>query len=442
MKEIQKFIERNKKYIESYTSNIKTNEESVKIVDDFRELVKNRIIAIWGAGCVGRDLINLFREMEISVKIVVDKNAVLVNDCVGEKVYSVDEIKRLPADTILIAACNRNIFEEFQKELRELDSNISEMICGNDLHTLLQSAWCMIKACDINQQIDLKNCYECTVLDNTCNSLCQYLKRINGYKEQKTYRTKNVKMIGYLLSNICTLRCKNCCEKVPYMPHDIRHFVDAETVVKDINKMAEACEFLTLLEFIGGEPFLHPELPRILEEVKKIVNIGMIHIFTNGTVIPTDDLCKSLHNQRITVYLSNYQVSYPENMRKNVDMTVQKLTEYHVQFFFGKKTNWSDFSSYELQCADEEMLIKKFPDCFLHNCNRLMEGKLYVCPHQYSGIMMGEISDSNTLNIYDYSAEELASELEKFKKYAYIDACKYCSMPYDAETVLSGEQLV
>ena len=322
-----------------------------------------------------------------------------------------------------------------------LNSEIDEVICGHDLHILLQSAWCMLKAYDEKQKINLKNCYECTVLDNTCNSLCHYLKRINGYKDEQSYRTKNVKMIGYLLSNICTLRCKNCCEKVPYMPNDIRHFVNADNVIKDIQTLSQACQFLTLLEFIGGEPFLHPELPRILEAVKRIVNIGMIHIFTNGTVIPSDELCKSLENERITVYLSNYQVSYPENLKKNVDITVQKLQQYDVQFFFGKKTNWSDFSSYELQCSDEFMLRKKFPDCFLHNCNRLMEGTLYVCPHQYSGIKIGEIEQKNTLNIYDYSSQELASELEKFKSYEYIDACKYCSMPYDAKTVLSGEQI-
>lgn len=338
MKALHEFINNNKKYIQYFSSNITEKKECDKIITEFKKIVYNRTIAIWGAGCVGRDLVRLFKEINIPVRLVVDKNADIIQECMGEIVYSIEKMKELPSDAIVIGACNRNILEDLVHDLCDLDANVKDMICGHDLHTLLQSAWCMIKAYDKNQVIDLKHCYECTVLDNTCNSLCQYLKRINGYKQQESYRTNSIKMIGYLLSNICTLRCKNCCEKVPYMPHDIRHFVTAETVVKDINKMAEACDFLTLLEFIGGEPFLHPKLPEILDAVKKITNIGMIHIFTNGTVIPSDDLCKSLQNERITVYLSNYQVSYPENMKKNVGMTVQKLTEYQVQFFFGKKT--------------------------------------------------------------------------------------------------------
>ncbi|MCM1217600.1 MAG: radical SAM protein [Lachnospiraceae bacterium] len=435
-------IEKYKDLIGIYSVQIKDRGGADCIIRDFREAFSEKKIILYGAGCVGRDFVLLFSEMNIPIEHIVAKNWMDNKDCCGITVENPEILRRIdqPDEYVLIAACDRKIMPELTSDLEKLGTNFDDMVCGHDIHMLMQSSWCMRKAED-GRNIDLKNCYECTCLDNTCKSLCEYLKRINGFDEAEAEGTERVKMIGYLLSNICTLNCKNCCESVPYMPKETKRFVPGETVIRDIEKMSSACNFLTLMEFIGGEPFLHPELPDILARVLQIRNIGMVHIFTNGTVIPNDALCRELDNDRITVYLSNYQVSYPDQFKDKVMETVNKLEQYHVQYFFGKKQNWNDFSGYELQEEEESQLRRKFPDCFLHNCNRLMDGQLYVCPHQYAGIKLGKLENENTLDIHACSAEELANELEKFKDYPYISACKYCAMPYHAPTVLSGEQL-
>lgn len=439
---VSEVIGKYKDLIGSYSSKIDSVESADNIIKDFRDAFCGKKIILYGAGCVGRDFVLLFSEMGVTIDHIVAKDWKENKTCNGIEVENPDVLCAIenPNEYILIAACNRKIMPEIISDLEMLGVKFGETVCGHDVHMLMQSSWCMVKAGD-GRNINLRNCYECTCLDNTCKSLCRYLKRTNGFDEADAQGTDQVQMIGYLLSNICTLNCKNCCESVPYMPKDIKRFVPRETVLRDIKKMSEACKFLILLEFIGGEPFLHPELPAILKECLTIKNIGMIHIFTNGTVVPSDGLCEELRNERITVYLSNYQVSYPERFKDNVEKTVSKLDQYNVQYFFGKKQNWMDFHSYESQNEEESQLHKKFPDCFLHNCNRLMDGQLYVCPHQYAGIKLGKLANENTIDIHAYSVEKLAEELERFKEYPYISACKYCAMPYHAPTVLSGEQL-
>lgn len=439
---ITEVIGKYKKYIGLYSSMVDTKELAEQIVSDFQCVLREKQIILYGAGCVGRDFVQLFREMGILVAHVAAKNWREAGMCHGIVVENPEVLRQVenPEDYILIAACDRKIMPEICRDIQKLKTSFDHVECGHDIHILLQSAWCMLKSGN-GQKINLRNCYECTCLDNTCKSLCSYLKRMNGYTEETGTGTDKVEMIGYLLSNVCTLKCKNCCESVPYMPENIRHFVPADQVVRDITKMSAACRYLILLEFIGGEPFLHPQLPQILNEVLQIKNIGMIHIFTNGTVVPKDELCRALHNSRITVYLSNYQVSYPQRFKEKVDQTVSVLEACGIQYFFGKKQNWMDFSGYTLQCEDEEKLIRKYPDCFLHNCNRLMEGELYVCPHQYAGIKLGKLDSENVIHIHEYTDDKLAEQLEIFKKYPYIEACKYCTMPYDADVVLSGEQL-
>lgn len=249
-------------------------------------------------------------------------------------------------------------------------------------------------------------------------------------------------MIGYSLGTICTLRCKNCCDFIPYMPANMREFVPTENVIRDIEKIAPACEFITFIEFIGGEPFLHPGFSKILNRVKKIKNIGALDIFSNATVIPSDELCKELANERIAVYLSNYKATLKKQLLDKREETINKLQSYGINFLVGEKMDWKDFSGFELVKTVSES-YQTYDDCFLHNCNRTYDGVLYVCPHQYAGIRLKKLKElpKETIHIHDCTPEELAFEMEAIKRLHAIDACQYCTMPHKAKSVPSGEQL-
>lgn len=418
-----------------------SREEAQRIIDDFKQALAGKKIIFYGAGVVGRVSYLLLKELGMTVEFVVDRNAKDVVFPDEVPVHYPEHLKKcMDGEVQLIATVNRSLYQEILEKLNELDISTENVVCGHEIHMVAQAAWCMLKAYG-SGDIVLKNCYECTNLDNTCNSLNRYLRRKNGF-EDKGQGTQRVRMIGYALSNICSLRCKNCCEMVPYMPPSIRKMTPTKNVIEDIRHLSAACNFLTLLEFVGGEPFLHPGLPEILSAVLEIKNIGVIHIFTNGTVVPGDELCKKLRNERITVYLSNYQVSLPPEKLQLISQTAQKLEKLGISYFFGKKQNWSDFSDFKLAKTDEES-EKAFEACFLHNCNRLQDGRLFICPHQYAGIVLGELQENDeVLHIHDYVPEQLAKELDQLKSLKAIDACRYCRLPFKAKTVLSGEQMM
>lgn len=435
------------KWIETYSANayvykVKdfSKAEAQQIIDDFKQALAGKRVVFYGAGAVGRVSYQLLKELGIAVEFAVDKNAEFAVFPEEVPVYPPEYLKEHMVGNIqLIATVNRNLYQEILNKLNELGIDAKNIVCGHEIHMVAQAAWCMLKAYG-NGNIVLKNCYECTNLDNTCTSLNRYLRRKNEFVD-KGQGTQKVRMIGYALSNICTLQCKNCCELVPYMPTSIKRFTPTENVIKDIRHLSAACNFLTLLEFVGGEPFLHPGLSEILTAVLEIKNIGIIHIFTNGTVLPNDKLCERLKDERITVYISNYQAVLPPEKLQMISQTEIKLKDCGANYFFGKKQSWSDFSDFELVNSDEE-LDEVFEACFLHNCNRLQDGKLFVCAHQYAGVMLGELEEKGeTLCIHDYTPEQLARELERLKALKTIDACRYCRMPFKAKTVLSGEQL-
>lgn len=417
-----------------------------EIVESFKEAISKEKIALWGAGTVGRAFYMLLKELGVPVDYIIDKNGGDINYFPDEReVLAVSDeglCETIQKATLIVATVNNDIFEDVKNDISEKGIR-SRVICGHHLHMVARGALCMSKACHKEKKIILKNCYECTNLDSTCASLNEYLKWLNGFKDEGE-GTKAVRMIGYALGNICTLKCRHCFEAVPYVPADRRRFIPGENVVRDIEKLSSACNFLTLLEFIGGEPFLHPDLPMILNHAMTIKNIGSIHVFTNGTVVPSDELCAALKNERITVYISNYQASLAENLIQKIKETEMKLERYGINYLFGRKQAWLDFSGFDLFSAEEseEELKQRFIDCQFHNCNRLHDGTLYICAHQYAGAAIGKLQEQGeTIKIHEYSVEELGKKLEEMKRMEFIDACRYCPLPYAAKKVPSGEQL-
>ena len=364
-----------------------------------------------------------------------------VADIPGERIISPDNVDwaRLPEDVIVIASMNQNYFGELQASLKARGYRY-EIYEGQTLYASLRSAKCVLDV-ERDKLHDDVDCHDCVIMDNVCvprrdSFIKKYGKDINTGGSDKMW------MIGYILGQYCTLKCKHCCEAIPYYKNSQREFVKADVVIRDIVYMAAACQFLTTIEFIGGEPFLHPELFTILSEVIKIPNVGKVHVFSNGTVTPSDDLCRLLSDERFEVTISNYQITLQDTLRERVRKTTQKLQDAKCNVLIGKRQGWLDFASFDLVCDDEEMVKERYRNCFIHTCNRLHKGILYHCPHEYAGALQGHFdSHEDILHIYDYTTEELSKKLNEYKEKEFFESCKYCKLPYDAEPVISGIQM-
>ena len=123
---------------------------------------------------------------------------------------------------------------------------------------------------------------------------------LDGLPEMQTQHT------CILLEDIldhCNLKCPTCfAESAPARAG----IAPVEAILANIDaKLARENGRLDVLMLSGGEPTLHPELPRILEEVvaRPIVRI-MVN--TNGLTIARDDELLALlarHRERVEVYL-------------------------------------------------------------------------------------------------------------------------------------------
>lgn len=407
------------------------------------ELIKTKKLIIYPAGINGQLIQKTLLENDIKIEYFVDRAFESLKNIKDAPVFDISKLKEVNDDYLVIIAANLETqFEFFNKTALELNPDIN-IIDGKNLNRELKSSKCA-KKLEENIPFDLIECENCGFERQHCSIASSYLKKVGNYQEiENDYRSLRFDWVGYIVSQTCTLKCKHCCEYVPFLSD--KGFSPVETIVKDIKKIAKSSKFLNFVELIGGEPFLHPEIERLITELLKIENIGYIKSFTNGTVVPSDELCEIMKNPRFMLSLSNYEKIATGKLLENIHKTRKKLEEHGIKYLFTTNFEWLDFSSFEVEehKKDPKILMKGFKDCFISICHRVYKGKLYRCPHQYAGIQLGKLKEIpvECIDIHSMDEIELAETLEKFEDLKFINACKHCKLPYYAEPVIAGEQL-
>ena len=136
------------------------------------------------------------------------------------------------------------------------------------------------------------------------------------------------------LTEKCTLNCKHCNMFMPHFSNPKEQ--PLESVLHDIELYFDTVDFVKEMELLGGEPFLYKELPAVMRFVQEVFlgRVGQLNIFTNATIIPSDEVLILMKQLNIHCMISDYsrQVPYQE-----------KLCEFNVNS--GKKSSgWQSIS--------------------------------------------------------------------------------------------------
>lgn len=432
------------KEIDKYDKLTAENERT-EIYQRVAEILKSQEkIVIYGAGAAGKSIYEALKKEEIKIDFFVDKRydeILEYNNCPvksPECLKTINSVKNL-----VIVSVDPQMFLNYKREIIEesiaaLCPECSIICYGRSILNILKYNQCYKK-----NKLNITECINCGAESRGCTIFDKYIR-----KDLKLDDTENVykselfnNYFGYILGQACTLKCENCCEMVPYLKE--HKFVNKDIVISECKRILKATKFLQYIELVGGEPFLHPEIKEILVQLLAIQNAGYIKVFTNGTVIPDDDLCEILKNDRVVVVLSNYMDVVKGKLLNNINTTREIFEHKKIDYIFSYSKTWLDFKSFEEIEKDEEVLRRDFKDCHIANCNRLYKGVLYRCPHQYAGIQLEQLKlkQEECVNINECELNELGKKLDSFTKLEYIDACMHCAMPYNAKEIPAAKQL-
>ena len=409
-------------------------------INELAQELRRKSIVIYPAGYAGQLLGKTLSEHGVSIESYIDRDTDKTLKTESIPILEPQQLSELSDDTVVLVSANLEVMtDRFSKTVRQQNNQLT-ILNGFEINRVLRYSICSKKLAN-QSPFDLIECENCGFERHGCSLCMKYLKRIACSNVlDNEWRSESFDWFGYIVGQACTLKCKHCCEAIPLLKE--HKFVPIDVIIEDVQKVAAASQFLTFVELVGGEPFLHPNYIELVKTLLKIKNIGYIKSFTNGTIVPSRELCKIIKDPRFMLQVSNYEKQAAGKLFENIFETRRILKEQNVKYIFTQNFEWQDFTSFELHNTDEEILKKVFRACPLHNCNRLFNGNLYRCPHQYAGVELGvlEKKEVETININSLDEKSLAKALETFKNVKYIDACRYCSMPFDAPVVSAGIQ--
>lgn len=423
-----------------------TLEEKQKFAIEFMTAIQPLRIVIYGAGAVGRSLLHSLGRKGIRPLFFVDRRWEECGFVDGMALRSPETLREVnTCDTLVIMAINAEVIREFNQEpvenIRKYCPEAAVLYTGIHVNSLLRFADCFDKL-NRGEIFDLAECLDCGAETELCRIYQEYLRRIApGSKRLAKRPSKKFDWFGYIMGQHCSLKCKDCCECVPYFENPV--FSEAGVILSDCEKIAASCSFIRYIELVGGEPFLHPQFRQVLEGLLRIENVGYIKVFTNGTVVPQRSLLEFIKNPRIVIDISNYTAQAKGRLLENIYRTMNLLNENGIRYVYSESKEWTDWGGFHDRGRTEEDVRNNASHCFCYNCHRAFQGKLFRCPHQYAGIQQGKMKliEGEYVDLNCGLPEELARKLDAFEELPFTDGCRRCDMPFDCPVVPAGIQL-
>jgi organic radical activating enzyme len=234
------------------------------------------------------------------------------------------------------------------------------------------------------------------------------------------------------LTTACTLRCKHCNNLIPML--EKRH-VSLDRVLSNIRKVVDSVDRIIILELIGGEPFLYPDLERVLDEVAKYEKIMEVEVTTNGTIVPKEAVIQKLKNGKVYVKISNYAAS-------------SRISELESTFFYNNVRNkvfnnleWIDSGGIEKRNKGIDELRDNFCNCYpSYLCKTLFDGKIYQCARSASLYDLGVIASPKGYIDID-TCSDLGGAIKEFWLRCEDEACDYCEATDESRKIPPAEQM-
>ena len=254
------------------------------------------------------------------------------------------------------------------------------------------------------------------------------------------YKKITIPYMDFSITTLCSLSCKDCTEWIPYLKE--KKIFSFDEIKKWLDNLFNNIEYVCFITILGGEPFLNPELYKIVKYLlylQSVGYIGYIRIVTNGTIVPKDNVIKLLSESDVLVNISDYK-----NTGNNIKKLVEIFNQNNVKYFYANDFKWTDLGRPNgKKKLSYEQLSYYFETCFIKDCALFIEGKLYHCGRTYIVEKNGwdnpkdnEMIDFNT----KYSKESIINKILLFYSKTMLSTCAYCNEPQNSKPIESAIQ--
>lgn len=189
-----------------------------------------------------------------------------------------------------------------------------------------------------------------------------------------------------IVTERCTLNCVACSNCMPFFTRPADYSL--EQLVHASQRLAGAVDFIGNLSVSGGESFLYKDLGKLLSRLDAIENITSLQVFTNGTLVPSEELVRLMREIRKLVVIGSNYGKHSRRIGELADVLRANGIAYEERHFSGE---WRDLGDFSERGLGTDGLRELYLSCYGHTCNPILDGHLYRCCRSAFGTKLGFI---------------------------------------------------
>ncbi len=228
--------------------------------------------------------------------------------------------------------------------------------------------------------------------------------------------------VDVVITTKCNLLCDGCSHLMPYYKNPSH--LDKDRVIASMGKLAEAADWFDHFNILGGEPFLHPDLKYIIEEIPTEKS-RLVQVLTNALIIPSDpELFDVMRRKDVHVVIS----PYPSN-EKTRERLVAVLEKEHVAWNYYDRP-WTDYGEPRDYHRSPRECKRQFFQCD-EVCKNLLDGKLYYCFRcaHISDLGICQHRKGEAVDLLKNTTAQNRKQIRRLmRRHKPLAACRYCLM--------------
>jgi len=384
-----------------YISEIKLNNSR----QDYQKILDAKKIIIFGTGNFGKIVLKSLETVNKKIIGFADNNKNnWGNKIFNYEIFSEEKIKHNYKDSLyIIASLN---YPYIKRQLKNL--GINNFLDCDSLFS--------------NIELDLENCGTEWSSKRSKEQIDTYMFAVFSEQNKKEGKL-TVKHLDLVLTEKCSLKCKDCSNLMQYYAKPIDE--DFEILKNSLNNFLNTVDFVNEIRLIGGEPLLYKKIEEVMELLLKHKNFNKIYIYTNGTIVFKNNKMNIFQNKKVLFRISDYG-----KVSKNVKPLEEELSRLKINFLTEKVTRWQDCAKIKLYDRPQTLNEFIYGNCCVNQFLTLLHGKLYLCPFQahaenLKAIPVSKEQHIDLINVEKQKIKERISRL--YFETLCLDACKYCN---------------
>lgn len=395
--------------------------EDVQGFCDYMNQFQN--VVLWGAGNLGEAIGSKFAQLGICVSAYWDAKYEEKKALNGIPVIAPFS-GAFGRDSTMVVFCIANV-----PMAPALFAKLDENGWNHRLRGLavLQALLCPL---EIGKPVDPGICAKqkiCTVC--SCERLSSLMKaQAIGHGHIREEDILSFDRVHFIVNNFCNLKCTHCYMYMNSYPAQRKKNVALDVLERDIQLVMGAVHSFGVVNVFGGEPFLHPQLSRIVEAILKHRNFGSLIVNTNGTAQMRDEQLEGLKDARVRLAFSNYKDALAAQQQEKVLSSLRHAQELGLNAqMMNELPSWNISSTLcDNQCSKEEM--KQFKDRCGVKFLYVFDHKVYPCAFALSLNDLGVADYPDTyidLDIAD-TPQKLREAIKELFGREYFRSCGHC----------------